>query len=233
MIRKLTPQMSSAALRPLRESLGLVFLVMQKEIWVPIDGYENLYEISNLGRIKRLHREIHRRKMGVLVLQERILSPGVNKGYPRMLLYDSKGRKANFSIHRLVANAFIPNPDGKPCIDHINGIRTDNRVENLRWCTSAENNGYELARKHISEGKIGRKNGMFGRSGKNSPSHKPVLQYDLDGNFIRKYYGIMEAQRETGVQFKNISKVCHGERYSAGGYFWKYDNNEDSPKTAK
>lgn len=196
---------------------------MQNEIWKPIIGYEGLYEISSLGRIKRLYREIHRHKMGLLVLRERILSPGLNKGYPRMILCDALGGKTNYSIHRLVANAFIPNPEGKPCIDHINGIRTDNRVENLRWCTIAENNGFELARKHISDGKVGEKNGMFGRSGKKSPSHKPVLQYDLDGNFIRKYYGIMEAQRETGVQFKNISKVCHGERNSAGGYFWKYE----------
>lgn len=176
-----------------------------------------------MGRIKRLYREILRTKMGLLILQERILEPGKNKGYPRLILKDRKHIGKNYAVHILVAQAFIPNPENKPCIDHINGDRSDNRVENLRWCTIAENNGYELARKHFSESKTGTKNGMYGTRGKNSPSHKPVLQYDMCGNFIKKYYGIAEAQRETGVQFKNISKVCKGERRHAGGYIWKYE----------
>ena len=194
-----------------------------EEIWKPIEGYEGLYEVSTMGRIKRLYREILRRRMGLLILQERILEPGKNKGYPRLILKDRNHIGKNHSVHILVAKAFIPNPENKPCIDHINGDRSDNRVENLRWCTVAENNGYELARKHFSESKTGTKNGMYGTRGKNSPSHKPVLQYDMDGNFIKKYYGIAEAQRETGVQFKNISKVCKGDRRHAGGYIWKYE----------
>lgn len=176
-----------------------------------------------MGRIKRLYREIRRRGYGLLVLQERILNPSSNKGYPRLILKNEEHIGTNYSVHSLVAKTFIPNPENKPCIDHINGNRADNRVANLRWCTFAENNRYELARKHFSESKMGRKNGMYGKRGKLSPSHKAVLQYDLAGNFIKKYYGIMEAQRETGVQFKNISKVCKGERHSAGGYFWKYE----------
>jgi len=176
-----------------------------------------------MGRIKRLRREINRSKKGRLILHERILNPGLNKGYPRLLLKDENHIGKNYTVHMLVATAFIPNPENKPCVDHINGDRTDNRALNLRWCTVAENNSYELARKHFSESKMGDKNGMYGRKGALSPSHKPVLQYNRDGNFIKRYYGIMEAQRETGVQFRNISKVCKGERRFAGGYIWRYE----------
>jgi len=188
-----------------------------------VAGYENLYEVSDMGRIKRLRREINRSKKGRLILHERILNPGLNKGYPRLLLKDENHIGKNYTVHMLVATAFIPNPENKPCVDHINGDRTDNRALNLRWCTVAENNSYELARKHFSESKMGDKNGMYGRKGALSPSHKPVLQYNRDGNFIKRYYGIMEAQRETGVQFRNISKVCKGERRFAGGYIWRYE----------
>ena len=197
-----------------------------EEIWKPVKGYEGLYEISNQGRLKSLPHEVHRRGYGTILVKGGILKLHYNlNGYHIHLLCKQGAKPYCSRIHRLVAETFIPNPENKPCIDHINGIRDDNRAENLRWCTLKENCNFALARKHGSEAKMGEKNGMYGRSGKDSPSHKGVLQYDLHGNFIKKYYGIAEAQRETSVQFKNISKVCKGERNSAGGFIWRYEDD--------
>ena len=204
---------------------GLCFS-MKEEIWKPVSGYELEYEVSNFGNVRSLERKVSRRGYGVIIIKEKFLKQFSRRsdGYLSVGLHKIGLPLKTMFVHQLVARAFIPNPENKPCVDHINGIRNDNRVENLRWCTIKENNNFELARKHFSEGKLGEKNGMFGMSGKYSPSHKPVFQYDLNGNFIKKYYGIAEAQKETGILFQNISKVCKGKRNTAGGYIWRYEH---------
>ena len=112
------------------------------EIWKPIRDYEGLYEVSNLGGIKRLENDKNRK--------EKILKPYKNKlGYLCInLCRDNKVKQ--MYVHRLVAIAFIPNPENKPCIDHINTIPNDNRVENLRWVTYKENMNNELTKEKLS-----------------------------------------------------------------------------------
>lgn len=100
------------------------------EEWKDIKGYEGLYQVSNKGRVKSL------KNKGVD--RECILKVVTNRGYLQVRLCKNSNVKT-LKIHRLVAEAFIPNPDNKPCIDHINTERTDNSVENLRWCTQKEN----------------------------------------------------------------------------------------------
>lgn len=160
-----------------------------------------------------------------------------NKGYLRVILC-KEGKKYNKSVHHLVAEAHIPNPENKACIDHINGVRTDNRLCNLRWCTAKENSNFPLAKKNMSEAKKGKclseehkqkisvamKGKVKGRSkpeGAGKPP-KPVIQYTKNGDFVATYVSTCEASRLTKVHQGNICKCCGGKLNSAGGYIWKF-----------
>lgn len=171
-----------------------------EEIWKDIIGYEGLYQVSNLGRVKSLSNNFSRK--------EKILKNHKNSGgYLRVVL--NKNRKAKrYYIHRLVSEYFIDNPNNLPQIDHINTDRTDNRVENLRWVTHKENMNNPLTIDKIN--KINKK------------SSKPIIQFSKDGEFIRKWDSAMDAQRELGIKQGGISECCKEKRKTAGGYIWRY-----------
>lgn len=109
-----------------------------KEIWKDIEGYEGLYQISNQGRVKSLDRYVNHNYGGLRISRERILKLGNKQRYKNGTL-SKENKSKTYLIHRLVALAFIPNPENKPFINHKNGIREDNRVENLEWVTQSEN----------------------------------------------------------------------------------------------
>ena len=120
------------------------------EIWKDIKGYEGLYQVSSLGRVKRTYKN----------KKERILKIYLRKdGYFQIQL-SNQSKFKQFLIHRLIAHAFIPNPDNKPFINHINGVRNDNRIENLEWCTNKENIHHAI------------KNGSRNDKGENNPNSK-------------------------------------------------------------
>lgn len=109
------------------------------EFWIPIVGYENNYEVSNLGRVRSLHRFLKLPNGGFKEMNPIFLAGGNSgKGYRILQLYKN-GVFERISFHRLVAKSFIPNPENKPQVNHKNGIKHDNRVENLEWCTAKEN----------------------------------------------------------------------------------------------
>lgn len=145
------------------------------------------------------------------------LTPWQNKqGY---LLVDFRigNQKIHKSVHRLVAEAFIPNPENKPQVNHKNGIKTDNRVKNLEWVSQSENMLH--AHRVIKTARSPKY--WIGKFGKDNPTSKIVLQIK-DGKIIAEFYGLMEANRITGVDFRYISACCRHKQNTAGGYKWKF-----------
>ena len=135
-----------------------------KEIWKDIEGYEGLYQISNLGNVKSLHR-IANIPNGHRKVKERILKQTENRGYRAVIISKEKTRK-EFSAHRLVAFHFIPNPENKPEVNHIDGNKSNNKVENLEWVTPSENIRHSYAV------------GLARNDGENHPASK-LTEYDV------------------------------------------------------
>lgn len=170
------------------------------EIWKKIEGYEN-YEVSNMGRVRSLNYN----GTGKM----KIMRPGKKSGgYLFVCLYKN-GKVKQMYIHRVVAEAFLPNPDNLPCINHKNEIKTDNRVQNLEFVSHKYNINYS----RNWEGAV-------------EVRRKPVLQYTKTGELIGEYKSMMKAQRQTGINQSNISSCCAGKRKSAGNYIWIYKKDE-------
>lgn len=204
--------------RSTHRTFGHFFTKMEnEEIWKDIPGYEGLYMVSNHGRVKCLERTVNC-GLGARVVPEKIKVNSVDsQGYEYVWLWNKTGRTQR--VHRLVCLAFIPNSDDKPCIDHINGNRRDNRVENLRWCTHRENSNFDIAHERMSKNAPWR-----GKYGSSVPWSRGVIQYGLDGRLICDYDAIITASRVTGVKHGLISACCRGAQKTAGGYIWKYKN---------
>lgn len=176
----------------------------QIEIWKPINDFPQ-YMISNVGRVKSLNYK----RMNI----EKLLTPTLAKNGYLMVDLKNKGLRKNTYVHKLIAQAFIPNPDNKSYVDHINANRTDNRVENLRWVTHKENmNNPNAIDKHR---KI-----CIG----NSYHNKCVLQFTENDEFVKQWDSATLAIKSMGLKtnFTGISLCCKGKRHTANGYKWGY-----------
>lgn len=183
------------------------------EVWKDIPNYEGLYQISNLGNVKSLcfgARNIRKSNIVKLLHQ----SPN-NLGYHKVELYKD-GKSKMFYVHRLVAISFIPNPDNKPQINHKDGNKDNNTVDNLEWVTSKEN------LHHAVETGLRRRSQMKGITGKLNKNSKKINQYDKEGNYIATYYGIAEAARILNGNANSISCCLRGRYKTACGYKWEY-----------
>lgn len=186
------------------------------EIWKDIQGFENKYQISNYGRVKIKENITYRMNMGKIrpyKQKEMIMKPTSNGNYLKVGLVTKDGSYSREYIHRLIAIHFIPNPENKPQVNHIDGNKLNNSIDNLEWVTVKENSIH--ARDVIK----------ISRNTEALKPKRPVIQLDKGtGEVINEFDTITQAYRKTGIS--HISSVCRGERKSAGGFIWKYKLDE-------
>ena len=160
------------------------------EMWKGVPGYEGLYRVSDQGRVYSVRNEI-------------VLKPVNSKGYCVVTLSDH-GKAKLAKVHRLVAMAFIPNPENKPTVNHRNEIKTDNRACNLEWATNAEQNAHGTRLQRAAKSRS-----------------REIRQYSMSGDLIRIWPSMAQAARELGIGSGNIWAAVSGRCRQAGGYIWK------------
>lgn len=180
------------------------------EEWKDIEWYEWVYQVSNLGRVKSLFFKNHKYK----IQREKMRKLHNDKDWYQILLLSKNKINCNKKVHRLVAQAFLPNPDNKPCINHKNWIRNDNHIENLEWCTIKYNNYYsfiELWRQW--------------KKWENCKLSKKIVQYDKKWSKIKIWQWIRSAWRELWIKPPNISACLKWIWKTAWGFIWKYESS--------
>ncbi len=178
-----------------------VFLM--QEIWKDVPNYEGLYQVSNLGRVRSNHNTRYHKP--------KILKSIPRSGYVSVILCKNKYHK-NVFIHRLVAECFVPNPQNKPCVNHIDGNKANPCATNLEWCTQKENISHAIKTGLLNPRKPKRTN--------SKKLYNPIYQFDIDGNFIKKWNSCGDICDYYGIKDSHIYDCISGKCHSAYGYVW-------------
>ena len=181
---------------------------LKNEIWKPIKQYENLYDVSNYGRIKR---KIFINCKAILNKEKILKCVETTGNYLLVGLYKS-GKGKTRLVHRLVAENFLNNKNNYQEINHIDENKHNNRIDNLEWCLKKYNLNYGTRNERISKNNINRPKCRF----------EKVVQYDLQGNFIKEYENLCIAEKETKI--RHIRECCDNKRKTTKGYIFKYKN---------
>ena len=174
-----------------------------REIWKDIKDYEGLYQVSNWGRVKSLGNGKTHKTPRIMKINKQ------KNGYYRVIL-TKDGVEKNKSVHRLVATAFLENPENLPCVNHKDENPSNNNVSNLEFCDQKYNINYGNRNKKVS-------NKMT-----NGKLSKPVLQFTPTGDFIREWPSTREIERQLGFDHSAVGRCCLGKQKSSYGYIWKY-----------
>lgn len=183
------------------------------EIWKDIPGYENLYQISSMGKVKSLRRTVKYKNGAIHIVNEKILKPSKDReGYLRIFLC-KEGINKNMLVHRLVCESFLKNPYNLPEVNHRNEIKTDNRLENLEYCDRKYNVNYGTGNERRAKELSKVKKGVY-----NTKKSKPVKC--LENGKI--YPSISEVHRQFGFSQGNICECCNKKRKSAYKLHWEW-----------
>ena len=175
------------------------------EVWRPVVGWEGLYEVSSHGRVRSLDRYV-RCKIGMRCMKGKILTQRAWGNYMSVCLVLDQQEERRY-VHRMVAEAFIPNPDNLPQVNHKDENKHNNTLENLEWCTSDYNLKYGTRPERFSKSR-----------------GKAIEQLTLYGRHVATYYSARQAERESGGRFKNTHLIdaAHGQLQTAYGYRWRF-----------
>ena len=234
-----------------------IITLLDNEVFKPCVGYEDYAQISNLGRVVMKERMFDNNGKRCYKPKRLATFTKTRQGYLTVTLHIN-GKTVRIFVHRLVAMAFIPNPENLPCVNHKDEVKTNNNVDNLEWCTREYNNNYGTRNERIS---IANKGNFTPKMGKHLNEVKdamktPVAQFDKDGHFIRAYESVCCAERELGIRiayifyrgktcakgfvFKHISKQCYValaalrsdshymQWYTDGKEWYLYDREESN-----
>lgn len=179
-------------LRKFKKNSIFTKIEIMEETWKDIKDYEGMYQVSNLGRVKSLKKNI------ILKMNK------CSSGYYNVSFWKN-GKEKKKLIHRLVAEAFLDNPDNLPVINHKDENKTNNSVENLEWCTYYYNFHYGSGKEKMS-----------------IANSKPVYQYTISGELVKKWDSATDVYKELGWLNTTISKCCRGKQATSHGYIWQY-----------
>lgn len=197
---------------------------LPNEEWRDVVGWEALYQVSNLGRVKSFGRNIKRGK-GIYKRNTIILRPQINRnGYLQVYLFDLESKRKIKYIHQMVLEAFSTNPHNYTCIDHIDGNPLNNFLCNLKYCTQKENMNNPITKERLKKAieLFSNSEDYINKQRYSQPHSRKVLQISMDGS-VKEYKTISEAARTVGITVQAISRCCHGKCKTSKGYKWKFN----------
>ena len=191
--------------------------------WRPVKGYEGFYEVANDGTVRSLPRDTERAGGAIVHYEGRVLTHTFDtRGYHGVTLC-KEHKQRRVRVHRLVAEAFVDNPDGKPHVNHLDENKDNNHASNLEWCTPAENDAWGTRNERCKKNRDKQKHReSIVNSEKHRARRKPIIQKAMNGQAVKRWESRTEI-RQAGLNDWLVVEVCKGRARQAAGYLWEYE----------